>query len=111
MYDLRSCVDRGLDSFGSNMKQAVYWTLMSKESISSDEILSNPDAFIRTLKEIFSSGYPLAQRAIVKEIKKTFSIEMQPGNYNLLEAFELASKEITNLPGSGMTISRSIQSR
>jgi len=111
MYDLRSCVDRGLDSFGSNMKQAVYWALMSKESISSDEILANPEAFIRILEGVFSSGYPLAQRAIVKEIKKTFSIDIQPGNYNLLEAFELASKQITNLPVGGITISRSIRSR
>jgi hypothetical protein len=84
------------------MKQAIYWTLMSKETISSDEILSNPDVFIRTLKEVFSSGYPLAERAIVKEIKRTFAIDMPPGSYDLQEAFDLASKEITDLPNAGI---------
>jgi len=100
MYDLRLCVDKGLDSFGSNVKQAVYWSLMSKESISSDEVLSNPDAFIRALKEVFNAGFPLAQRAIVKEIKKTFEIDMSPGSYDLQEALDLVSKEITDLPSS-----------
>jgi len=98
MYDLLRCVDKGLDSFGSNMKQAVYWTLMSKEAISSDRILTNPEGFIRVLKEVFSSGYPLAQRAIVKEIKKSFEIDVPAGSYNLLEVFEMASREISDLP-------------
>jgi hypothetical protein len=110
MYDLLRCVDRGLDSFGSNMKQAVYWTLMSKETISSDEILTHPDAFIRSLKEIFGNGYLLAQRAIVKEIKKTFEIDMPQGTYDLLEALDLASKEITDLPRLA-TLQETIRSR
>jgi hypothetical protein len=101
---LLRCVDKGLDSFGSNMKQAVYWTLMSKETISSDRILSNPEGFIRVLKEVFSSGYPLAQRAIVKEIKKAFEVDVPAGSYNLLEVFEIVSKEITDLPTDTLII-------
>jgi hypothetical protein len=93
VYDLLQCVDRGLDAFGSNMKQATYWTLMSKEAISSDKILTNPEAFVRALKEIFGSGYALAQRAIVKEIKKTF--DLPTSSYDIIEAFDIASKTIT----------------
>jgi hypothetical protein len=95
MYDLLQCVDRGLDAFGSNMKQAVYWQLMSKEAISSDRILSNPEAFVRTLKEIFGPGYPLAQRSIVKELKRTFELKMPASSYNILDALEIVSKDIT----------------
>jgi hypothetical protein len=95
MYDLLQCVDRRLDAFGTNMKQATYWTLMSKEAISSDKILSNPEAFVRALKEIFGNGYALAQRSIVKEIKKTFDLDQPTGTYDILEAFDTASKAIT----------------
>jgi len=100
MYDLLQCVDRGLDAFGTNMKQAVYWTLMSKEAISSDRILSNPEAFVRALKEIFGNGYPLAERSIVKEMKKTFELNMPTGSYNILEAFGIVSKDITDVSES-----------
>jgi len=97
MYDLLQCVDRGLDVFGTNMKQAVYWSLMSKEAISSDRILSNPEAFVRSLKEIFGNGYPLAERSIVKEMKKTFELSKPSSSYNILEAFDIVSKDITDV--------------
>jgi hypothetical protein len=94
MFDLLQCVDRGLDTFGTNMKQAVYWSLMSKEAISSDRILSNPEAFVSALKEIFGNGYALAERSIVKEMKKTFELDMSPNSNSILEAFEIVSKDI-----------------
>jgi hypothetical protein len=97
MYDLLQCVDRGLDTFGTNMKQAVYWSLMSKEAISSDRILSNPEAFVRALKEIFGTGYPLAERSIIREIKRTFELDSPMSSYNIPEAFEIASKFITEV--------------
>jgi hypothetical protein len=106
-YDLLQCVDRGLDAFGTNMKQAVYWALMSKESLSSDKILAKPDAFVRALQEIFGNGYPLAERSIVKEMKKTFELSnMQPGTYDIIEAFEIASKEITDVSEAPLMVGR-----
>ena len=100
MYDLLQCVDRGLDAFGTNMKQAVYWALMSKEAISSDRILSNPEAFVRALKEIFGAGYPLAERSIIREMKKTFELKKPSSSYSILEAFDLVSKDITEISES-----------
>ncbi len=97
MYDLLQCVDRGLDAFGTNMKQAVYWTLMSKEAISSDRILANPEAFVSALKEIFGNGYHLAERSIVREMKKTFELNKPASAYTILGAFEIVSKDITNV--------------
>ena len=97
MYDLLQCVDRGLDSFGTNMKQAVYWTMMSNAAISCDKIVSNPDAFIKALREVFRDAYPLAERSIIREMKKTFDLRGVPSSYNIVDAFELASKEITEI--------------
>jgi hypothetical protein len=84
-----------LDVFGTNVKQAVYWRLMSETAISSDKIISNPDVFVSALKGIFGSGYPLAERSILKELRKTFGTNLIPSSIDILEAIDLASKDIT----------------
>ncbi|MDA4130575.1 MAG: hypothetical protein OK457_07370 [Thaumarchaeota archaeon] len=99
-YDLLQCVDRGLDAFGSNMKQAAYWALTSKEGVSSDQILSNSEAFVRALKEVFGNGYPLAERSIVREIKETFSLKKPSSSYDIGKAFEIAERKITHVSES-----------
>ena len=55
MSDLVQCVEKALSSFGMNMKQATYFSMESREGMGSDEILSNPEAFIRTLKNTFGT--------------------------------------------------------
>jgi len=95
IYDLLQCVDRALDSFGSNAKQATYWSLMSKEGISSDRILSKPEAFVRALREVFGSGYVLIEKSIVKEINSSFDLGSSADSYGLIEALDAASRDIT----------------
>lgn len=103
MYDLLQCVDRALDKFGSNTKQATYWTLMTKEGISSDRIVANPEALSRILAEIFGGdGSKIVEKAIVKEIKKTFNLENPSSYYSLGEAFDIACGE---MPGGIQAIS------
>jgi hypothetical protein len=103
LYDLLQCVDRALDKFGSNTKQATYWTLMTKEGISSDRIVSNPDALSRILAEIFGEdGSKIVEKAIIKEIKKVFDLENPSSYYSLTDAFEIACRD---MPGISQTIS------
>ncbi len=99
MYDLLQCVDRALDKFGSNTKQATYWALMTKEGISSDRIVSNPQALSRILQEIFGNdGSQIVEKAIVKEIKKAFDLESPSSHYSLTDALEIASSELPGIP-------------
>jgi hypothetical protein len=103
LYDLLQCVDRALDKFGSNTKQATYWTLMTKEGISSERIVSNPEALYRILAEIFGEdGSKIVEKAIVKEIKKTFDLENPSSYYTLNDALEIACRD---MPGISETIS------
>ncbi len=98
MYDLLQCVDRALDQFGSNAKQATYWALMTKEGISSDRIVSSPEALSRILAEIFGDdGSKIVEKTIVKEIKKVFSLESPSSSYKLDEALEGARREMTGI--------------
>jgi hypothetical protein len=95
MYDILHCVDRALDTFGSNAKQSVYWNFTSKEGISSDSILSKPQAFVNTIREVFGpNGSKLVERAVVREIKSAFNLQGTISSYTIFEALEIASKGI-----------------
>jgi hypothetical protein len=98
MYDLLQCVDRALDKFGSNTKQATYWTLMTKEGISSDRIVFNPAALSRILAEIFGEdGSKIVEKAIIKEIKKVFDLENSSSHYSLTDALEIACRDMPGI--------------
>ncbi len=98
MYDLLQCVDRALDQFGSNAKQSMYWALMAKEGVSSETIATKPEAFVRTLREVFGAeGSKVVERTIIEEIKDTFDLEKPSSSYTILEALDIAKRSITEV--------------
>jgi hypothetical protein len=98
MYDLLQCIERALDKFGSNAKQATYWALMTKEGVSWENILTNPDPLMRVLSEIFGAeGSSLVERQIVKEIKRDFSLENAASTYTISDALEIARRGMTGI--------------
>ena len=98
MYDLLQCIERALDKFGSNAKQATYWALMTKEGISWDNIVNTPEPLMRILAEIFGEdGSGLVEREIVKEIKKVFTLENPSSTYTISDALEIARKGLTGI--------------
>ncbi len=98
MYDLLQCIERALDKFGSNAKQATYWAIMTKEGISWDDIIANPDPLMRVLAEIFGEdGSKLVEREMVKEIKKEFSLENPSRTYAISDALEISRKSLTGV--------------
>jgi hypothetical protein len=93
-YDFLQCIDRGLGVFGDNIRQATYVNLTLQENISSDDIVANPDAFVKILKQVFGNGYPLAERSILREIRSTFSVDPAHA-HSIRDAFEEAGKNIS----------------
>ena len=91
------CVDWGLNSFGANMKQVTYSLFASRKRISSNDILSNPEEFVNALKDVFGPGYPLAERAIVKEIKSEFELFSPSKSNSLLDVLENAKSKIAEI--------------
>ncbi len=93
--DLLRCVDRGLDAFGSNMRDATYSALRVNEGLFSfSEMVSNPDALEGALKSVFGAGYVFAERSIITEMKKKFDLSSPASSYTISDAFTIASKEI-----------------
>ena len=98
MYDLLQCIERALDKFGSNAKQATYWALMTKEGVSWENVSTNPEPLMRVLEEIFGAeGSTLVERQIVKEIKTVFSLEAAASRYTISDALEIARKSMTGI--------------
>jgi hypothetical protein len=98
MYDLLQCIERALEKFGSNAKQATYWALMTKEGVSWENILTKPDPLMRVLSEIFGvEGSSLVERQIVKEIKRDFSLVNAASTYTISDALEIARMSMTGI--------------
>jgi hypothetical protein len=101
MYDLLQCIERALDKFGSNGKKATYWALMTKEGVSWENILTNPDPLMRVLAEIFGAeGSTLVERQMIKEIKNVFPLENAASTYTISDALSIAQNSMTGISES-----------
>ena len=92
--ELVQCVERGLDAFGVNMKQATYSALGSDADTFSKKIVQDPDSLEDALKIVFGSGYVFAERSIIREMKKKFDLEFPASSYTMTQALKIASEEI-----------------
>jgi hypothetical protein len=91
---LVQCVERGLDAFGVNMKQATYSALGSDADTFQTKIIQDPDSLEDALKIVFGSGYVFAERSIIREMKKKFDLEFPASSYTMTQAIKIASEEI-----------------
>jgi len=92
--ELVQCVERGLDAFGVNMKQATYLALGSDADTFQTKIIQDPDSLEDALKIVFGSGYVFAERSIIREMKKKFDLEFPASSYSMTQALKIASEEI-----------------
>jgi len=95
-YDLIRCIDKGLDEYGSNAKQAVYLILMARKGIPYEEVTRNPDALEQCLQEVFDDSSAIVKRTIAREIKKVFGLNISNSN-DLAEVLEAAIKCISGI--------------
>ncbi len=78
--DLLECIDTGLGVFASDEYRAVYWRnkLISEikpGSSNVDDVLRNPDAFLKTIEGTFGLGAWAIERAVTREIRLRFQLE------------------------------------
>ena len=83
-----SCVDRGLDHLGENVKHVIYWHLEHEFGVKKDKIPDKPKEFIRGLEGMYGLGATIIERSIVREIVSEFEIEAN----DFVEAVRKAEK-------------------
>ena len=92
--DLLQCINDSLDSFGVNLKDATYSALRTNDDLAPCEILEFPEALVRALKNVFGQAYVFAERSIIIEMQKKFTMVSPASSYTMLEAFRIARREI-----------------
>lgn len=92
--DLLRCVDSGLDAFGINLKDATYSALRTNDDLSPCEVLEFPEALVRALKDVFGQAHVFAERSIILEMQKKFTLVSPASSYSMSEAFRIAKREI-----------------
>ena len=104
--DLLLCVNAGLDAFGLNMKNAIFTELGADAEMSPTELLSDPEAFENALKKVFGEGYVLAERSIIREMKKKFDLSAPGSSYSIGDAFVVVRRKLRSQSSFKRTSSR-----
>lgn len=66
------CIDKGLDTFGESVKQAIYWRLEAEYRLKRRDIVERPDVFSKNLFKIFGVGTKTVEHVIIEKLRATF---------------------------------------
>jgi hypothetical protein len=73
---ITSCIDRGLDRVGPNVKYLVYWHLQKIGHIKRADIASNPEKFASGLRGLYRESASAVERAIIQELNAAFELNV-----------------------------------
>lgn len=68
------CIDKGLETFGASVKQAIYWRLEAECRLKRKDIVNKPDVFSKNLFRIFGVGTKTVEQVIIERLRATFGI-------------------------------------
>ena len=92
-YDLLQCVDKGLDPFGSNVKQSIYWKMSILHNYSRNEIIENPDLLQKVIRETLNDNAISVEESITRQIRIEFGLAEESAR-NLKDAITNAKRQI-----------------
>ena len=73
-----SCIDRGLERIGPNVRYLVYWHLQNIGHIKRTEIALNPEHFAAAIRGLYRESAPAVERAIIQELNLGFGLNYYP---------------------------------
>ena len=88
-----SCIDRGFEVYGRNVASVVYWGFKQKYSLGKEDILAKPELFKALLLSMFGGGAKCMERAIVREIKDHFNLDLV-NFFDMCEAIKKAKEHV-----------------
>jgi len=92
-YDLLQCIDRGMERFGSYLKQTIYWRMTILYGSQREAVITNPEIFAKTIEEISDGSSVKIERSIIREIRKVFDLPVQDSE-TLCGAIAAARKQV-----------------
>jgi hypothetical protein len=73
-YDLLQCIEKGLEPFGSHVKQSIFWKMSILHNYSRNEVSENPEILTSVIRETLSDSSSAVEDSIAEEIRKKFSL-------------------------------------
>ena len=87
-----SCIDKGLESVGHNVKNVVYWHLQRLGRISRRDIPQKPMLFVQGLRALYRESSFGVERAILQEISTAFELKISRSTDLVAAIFQARSK-------------------
>jgi hypothetical protein len=103
-YDLLQCIDKGLEPFGSHVKQSIYWKMSILHNYSRTEVIENPELFTNVMRETLSDSSPAVEESIAREIRIKFNISYEDSQ-SIVDAIGNAKRQIINIYTTTVTVS------
>ena len=95
-YDLLQCIDKGLDQFGTNVKQSIYWKMSILHNYSRNEIIENPDLFLKVIRETLSDSAISVEESIARQIRLKFDLPIENAQ-DMKGAIVSAKRQLINV--------------
>jgi len=103
-YDLLQCIDKGLEPFGTHVKQSIYWKMSILHNYSRNEVIENPELFTSVIRETLSDSSVAVEESIVREIRGKFNIPYKE-SMSVVDAIMNAKRQIISIYPHSVTIS------
>jgi hypothetical protein len=95
-YDLLQCIEKGLEPFGSNVKQSIYWKMSILHNYSRNEVIDNPEILSNVIRETLRDSSPAVEESIANEIRRKFNLSEKESR-TMLDAVTNAKSQIIGL--------------
>ncbi len=92
-YDLLQCIDKALDSYGSSVKNAIFWRMTILHNSSRSEVISDPAVLAQVIEETFGSSARGIEASIISEIDRKFNLSSN-GVRSLANAISEAKSQV-----------------
>jgi len=105
-YDLLQCIEKGLDPFGSHVKQSIYWKMSILHNYSRDEVIDNPEILASVIRETLCDSSPEVEESISREIRSKFNLPYSE-QMTMVETIIEAKSQIIGVYVSAISVTSS----
>ena len=74
------CIDRGLDTFGANVRMVLYWKMEKDLNLRREDIPEKPETFTKSIENLFGAGSRIVERTLIKQLKQSSGIKSLPSD-------------------------------
>jgi len=102
-YDLLQCIEKGLEPFGTHVKQSIYWKMSIVHNYARNEVIENPELLASVIRETLSDSSPAVEQSIASEIRRKFDLPTEESR-TMVDAIVNAKSMVIDVFTSTVTV-------